>query len=162
MAYNPNRKKAVSNVRITDDELLLLYQDQIDRISELKGNQWRVSHYGLLIQGAIVGLIATANGAPGPSWKIVTTIVSILGAGVASWLIHQFQGKIWHRRNALEDLSKKPPDSFHDVRKKLRQKRKESSPPWGRWDDDRQFTAVFFGVQSLGLMVVIWKLYFAN
>ena len=116
---------------ISPEEIRLLYQDQIDRISELKANQWRMSRYGLLIVASIFGVALTsalAGGHLSETLKIVLTIVAVVTAvGVLS-LIHEFQGKTVHRRRALKilaTLSDAPTGTFSEVRADLRERRQQ-------------------------------------
>ena len=152
---------------ISPEEIRLLYQDQIDRISELKANQWRMSRYGLLIVASIFGVALTsalAGGHLSETLKIVLTIVAVVTAvGVLS-LIHEFQGKTVHRRRALKilaTLSDAPTGTFSEVRADLRERRQQPIGHFKRWSDDWIFQIVFFYMFALAVVAVCWVIYSA-
>ena len=88
------------NAPITEPEMLLLYQDQIDRIRDLKADQRQIAYYAVMAQ---VGVVATSRlvdlGDDGTRILMALIIASSLGA---LYFINESQRRLAKRREAIQ------------------------------------------------------------
>lgn len=101
---------------ISKEQILLLYRDQLDNIRDLKSNQWKISHYGLIAQAAIFSVYNLSKVSSCPiTYGFVLLSFSV--SGLCIWVINQMQRMIAKRREALVYLSDELTKTFSDVRK---------------------------------------------
>jgi len=142
---------------ISKEQILLLYQDQLDNIRDLKSNQWKVSHYGLIAQAAIFSVYKLL-GFSGCLKVSVFFALSVITFVYCVWIINQMQKLVAKRREALVDLSKNPAGSFSAVREKLRCNRKEK-PKEFRWKNEFPYGFMFLFAQLFGAVAVIFLIW---
>lgn len=81
-----------------DDQRMVLYQVNVEDTRTLKRNQWRFSHYGLLVQGALVG--THSLGLRLGDWLVLVLLTA--AAGIAIFLILTTQNYIAKLRWQME------------------------------------------------------------
>ncbi len=116
------------DARISEAELLVLYQDQLDNIRDLKANQLRISHYAVAGQAAYIAMTRLVEVSSSSTWVIAAMVVAT--ALAALWVNHLFQHRVAKRREALDTLSKRPKKSFDKVRGDLRKERRRPPKNW--------------------------------
>ncbi len=116
------------DARISEAELLVLYQDQLDNIRDLKANQLRISHYAVAGQAAYIAMTRLVEVSSSSTWVIAHMVVAT--ALAALWVNHLFQHRVAKRREALDTLSKRPKKSFDKVRGDLRKERRRPPKNW--------------------------------
>ncbi len=135
------------------DERLVLYQMATQDIRDLKANQWRFSHYGLLVQAGLVA-VNTMLKVPEPLpfdelWVFCgLSVVTCLGIGV---LIHEAQGRIVRSRRTIDSL-REPKEETH-VEWLRTYGPIAQDPPRKRWKVDKLFAILFFGVQIVAMVL---------
>jgi hypothetical protein len=139
------------------DERLVLYQMALQDIRDLKANQWRFSHYGLLIQAALVA----ANTMLVVPWMLCgLSAVACLGIG---FLIHEAQGQIAQLRPATDSLGDRRDDTMADWSDEFGPKRLNLTELASRapefWKRDRPFAFLFASVQIVATFVAIWVMW---
>ena len=144
---------------ISEDARLLLYQDQIDRIRDLKANQWRISHYGVLAQIAYIALPKFVESSVYLNYaRVNLAVVTLLVVLIWS---DRFQNLIVNRRHALVDLSKCQTKSFFQVRRTLRKKRKKPSKRC-RWTGDWWVLVTILFVQGIAMLIALWTILYPS
>ena len=146
--------KTDKNETITEPERLLLYQDQIDRIRDLKAGQRQIAYYAVMAQ---VGVVATSRlvdlGSDGTSILFALIVASFCWA---LYFINRSQHPIAKRRTALETLSQRPTKSFFEVRAQLRSER-TGAPTKGQWAADKGILVGHFVVQAVAAFLAAWS-----
>ena len=146
---------------ITDAERLMLYQDQLDNIRDLKANQWRISHYGVVAQAAYVATTKLVEASGCATFAIsALAVVTFFGT---IWLNDRFQLRIGMRREALDILSKRPETTFDLVREDLRKKRRLTCSDecksyrrgefTERWEGEMQVLIPIVAVQAVAICI---------
>ena len=139
------------------DERLVLYQMALQDIRDLKANQWRFSHYGLLIQAALVA----ANTMLVAPWMLCGfAVVTCLGIG---FLIHEAQGQIAQLRPATDSLGDRRDETMAEWADKFGPKRLKLTKLALRalefWKCDRTFAFLFATVQIVATFLAIWVMW---
>lgn len=152
---------------IESSELILLYQDQLDNIHDLKDKAWKVTHYSVLGQGAVIALSEVVNRL-NFNEKLELTGLSLAVFAWAVGLVHHLQGRIIGRRKALgylrmlrgcEDFK----ESFDAVWKETREMKRPPKPWWSypkRWNGDRAISfayAMALLTPAVVVTVFIWS-----
>ena len=148
---------------IEKEEFLVLYQDQLNVIQDLKDKAWKATHYSVLAQAGILAL-SKVNSCPVSSQTVVLHIVS---AFVLVWvlaLVSHLQGRVVGRRETLSYLRELRREkgfgrSFEEVWEKIREK-KSSASLHERWKDDRPVECAYLTAALLPALVVwifIWS-----
>ena len=140
-----------------NDERLVLYQMALQDIRDLKANQWRFSHYGLLIQAALVA----ANTMVVAPWMLCgLSVVTCLGIG---FLIHEAQGQIAQLRPATDSLGDRRDETMAEWAGKFGAKRLNLTELASRasefWKRDRSFVFLFAIVQIVATVLAIWVMW---
>ncbi len=138
-------------------ERLVLYQMALQDIRDLKANQWRFSHYGLLIQAALVA----ANTMVVAPWMLCgLSVVTCLGIG---FLIHEAQGQIAQLRPATDSLAVRRDETMADWAEEFGPKRikwlRWPREHWVYWKRDRPFALLFAVVQTVAAVLAIWVMW---
>lgn len=148
----------------------LLYQNAIEDTRYHKNNQWRISHYGLLVQAALVAidgqkvLPTTLSDLPTLGAHIQNSVFSILAwvvFGYALYLIHESQWQIvkWRRATkSLREESEWKNRSIEEWYGKWSPRNQTSPGLWDFreiWKRDQQFKYPFLAVQLIALILAI-------
>ena len=137
------------------DEQLVLYQTCLQDIRDLKANQWRFSHYGLLLQVALVAIETTIKT---PEWSPFDWVWALCALSMAtwlgiSWLICEAQGRIVQWRHAIDSLYEPREETMAEWPRKYGSR--AQCRPRKRWKADRPFAALFLGVQIMAMVLAI-------
>ena len=144
---------------ISEAELLVLYQDQLDNIRDLKANQLRISHYAVAGQAAYIAMTRLVEVSSSSTWVIAAMAVAT--ALAALWVNHLFQHRVAKRREALDTLSKRPTKSFDKVRGDLRKERRR--PPKNcRWSGELRVLIPLTIVQVVAAGLASWAVFAAR
>lgn len=142
------------------DERLTLYRIINQDIRDYKANQWRFSHYGLLIQAALVAVDRIQNK---PVPECVLGVLSAAGFVGVLFLIHEAQCQIAQLRPASDCLADPIKESMAEWTNKFGQKRitefrtfREHREFWAR---DRHFASLFPIVQFVAMFLAIWVIW---
>ena len=149
------------------DERLVLYQVAIQDIRDLKANQWRFSHYGLLLQAALVAagaVLKTQEWLPLEAWILsVLSVVTCLGIG---FLIHEAQTQIAQLRPATESLGVRRDETMVEWAKEFGPKRLKllcrPREHWKFWKRDLPFAFLFSVVQLVAAALAIWVMWLGS
>ena len=141
------------DARIREAELLVLYQDQLDNIRDLKANQLRISHYAVAGQAAYIAMTRLVEVSSSSTWVIAAMAVATALAAV--WVNHLFQHRVAKRREALDTLSKRPRESFDKVRDDLRKERRRPPKNW-RWSGELRVFVPLAVVQVVAAVLALW------
>ena len=141
------------------DERLMLYQIAIQDIRDFKANQWRISHYGVLIQVALVA--ADLKFETSGSWiaELWLSFISVATFGVIIYLIYEILQGIVACRNRYQDLGEPIEESVKTFALKLRERRKPSLDETLKSSQTPLFLALFSSVQIFAMvlaMTAIW------
>ncbi len=147
------------DARISEAELLVLYQDQLDNIRDLKANQIRTSHYAVAAQAAYVAMTRLVE-VSGISAYVLAAMVVTTAAG-ALVVINLFQQRVAKRREALDTLSKRPSKSFDKVRGDLRKERR-CPPKYRRWAGEGRVGIPLAVVQLVAAGLASWAIFAAR
>jgi hypothetical protein len=138
-------------------ERLVLYQSALQDIRDLKANQWRFSHYGLLIQTALVAANTILDAPP------IICVLSVVTWLVTVFLIHEAQARISKWRLAVDSLrieinetNKEWVEKHGPKRVKCEGYRRDSLKYWKR---DRPFALLFAFVQTVAMVLAIWAMW---
>lgn len=136
------------------EDRLLQYETAIQDIRDLKANQWRFSHYGLLIQAAIVAVDSRAEAPQSYTWEVALLGLSVLTCGLIILLIHEAQGNVFIWRRATKSLQEPRKETVTEWLKEFGTKTQNvRRRPWkGR---DWKFMALFFGGQIIGAALAV-------
>lgn len=103
------------------DELLLLYQDSIDIIRDLKRQQWTMTYYALLLYAAIIGAYSliydeTAEGFPVdnllPLFLVIVATMSTIILVLAQFSLRRRRIRLLWMRNYFDKAVEGPPYSI--------------------------------------------------
>lgn len=147
------------DARISEAELLVLYQDQLDNIRDLKANQLRISHYAIAGQAAYIAmtrLVEVSSISTG-----VLAAMAVATALAALWVNDLFQHRVAKRREALDTLSKRPTESFDKVRGDLRKERRCRPENW-RWAGEGRVGIPLAVVQVVAAGLASWAIFAAR
>ena len=152
------------------EERLAAYQNAHQDIRDFKANQWRFSHYGLLIQA---GLIAISTVLKTPSWLPFDARWGLVGLSVATCLgivllIHEAQGQIVQLRPATDSLEVERDETMAEWTEEFGAKRlnwlcrhrEHTIWTWKFWKRDQPFAILFASVQIAAMVLaigVIWS-----
>ncbi len=128
---------------INQHEFNVLYQNQLDTISEFKDKAWKTTHYSVLGQAAVFALSRTSD-CPILAQQWWLTALSVAVFFWAAALVNHLQGRLVGRRQALRYLRGLRSDgdfkeSFDDVWEKIKEKKDPELRWWDlrkRWNDD--------------------------
>ena len=137
------------------DERLVVYQAAIQDIRDLKANQWRFSHYGLLLQAALVAIETTIKT---PEWSPVEWVWGLCALSMWTWLgisllIHEAQGRVVQWRHVIESLREPREETMFEWHRTYGPRAQDL--PRKRWKLDRSFAALFLGVQIVTMVLAI-------
>lgn len=147
------------DARISEAELLVLYQDQLDNIRDLKANQLRISHYAVAGQAAYIAMTRLVEVSSSSTW--VLAAMAVATALAALWVNHLFQHRVAKRREALDTLSKRPTKSFDKVRGDLRKERRRPPKNW-RWSGELRVLIPLTIVQVVAAGLASWAVFAAR
>ncbi len=137
------------------DERLVLYQIATQDIRDLKANQWRYSHYGLLIQAALVAANTVLK-----TQELILCGLSVLTCLGIGFLIHEAQTQIAQLRPATDSLAIRRDETMAEWTKEFGPKRLKwlcwPRGHWKFWKRDRFFGFLFAGVQIVAMVLAIW------
>ena len=148
------------------EERLVAYQIAVQDIRDLKANQWRFSHYGLLSQ---TGLVAASTVLKTPGWLPFDAPWGLVGLSVATcWvivlLIHEAQGQIVQLRPATDSLEVQRDETMAEWTEEFGAKRLNwlcrPREHWRFWERDRLFGILFAFVQTVAMVLaigIIWS-----
>ena len=151
-----------------DNERLVLYQIATQDIRDLKANQWRFSHYGILIQAALVAanVMSEANVMfESQEWLPFIALWTLCALSVAACLgigllIHEAQTRISQRRHSIESLSVRRAETIAEWATKFAPEGLNwlCSPQehWELWNRDQLFAYLFAFVQIVATALAIW------
>ena len=131
------------------------YQTTIQDIRDHKANQWRFSHYGLLVQAAIVAFL-TQFDTMSPSGKLILVALSVAAYCVVISLVHEAQTKIAQGRSRHRALLSSPSEAWLEFATTIKDRAKTA--PNRPWEDDQRFRLLLYGVQLIGMGLAIWSI----
>ncbi|MDH5527836.1 MAG: hypothetical protein OEY97_11075 [Nitrospirota bacterium] len=140
----------MGNEELTDrehEELRLLYQVSVQDLAFFKNQQWRTSHYGLLLHAAIVLInyqLLPSNTGVAP--KILLTAAPALVLGVAWWFLRRLRQAVQVRRARLEACRGSFTKKFESAWKAMEKGADDASAVFG----------VLLGIQIVGAVVTFW------
>ena len=136
------------------DERLATLQSALQDIRDLKANQWRFSHYGLLIQAALIAIDFRVEVPESCTWEIVLLFLSALTCGSIVWLIHEAQGQIVRWRRATDSLQEPRKETVTEWVEEFGPRNQKT--PCRFWKGrDLNFKTLFFGGQVVGAVMAI-------
>lgn len=141
------------------DERLVLYQIAIQDIRDVKVNQWRISHYGVLIQAALVAADLKFENSGSHTAECLLSIISVGTFGAIIFLIYEGLQGIAACRNTYRDLGEPIEESVKTFSLERRERRKPSLDETLRSPQAPLFLAIFSSAQiiAIGLtMTAIW------
>lgn len=137
---------------MSPDERHMDYRTTIQDIRDHKANQWRISHYGLIAQAAIVALHAQFE-TISPYGKLALIAVSLAALCAFISLVHEAQTRVAQGRRRHLALLSDPSEDWLQFTEKFRDMAKTA--PGNPWETDQRFWVCLYSIHFMAMIMVL-------
>ena len=137
---------------MSPDERRMDYQATIQDIRDHKSNQWRISHYGLLAQAAVVAFQGQIVTLP-PTGKLALIAVSLAALCAVISLVHEAQTRIAQGRRRRQALLSDPGEDWPQFTEKFENRAKTAAG--NPWRTDQRFRLCLYAVHFTAMIMVL-------
>ena len=137
---------------MSPDERRMDYQATIQDIRDNKSNQWRISHYGLLAQAAVVAFHGQLDSLP-PYGKLALIAVSLAALCAVISLVHEAQTRIARGRHRRQALMSNPDEDWPRFTEMFGDRAKTAAG--NPWQTDQRFRLCLYGIHFTAMIMVL-------
>ena len=137
---------------MSPDERHMDYRTTIQDIRDHKANQWRISHYGLLAQAAVVAFHGQIVTLP-PTGKLALIAVSLAALCAVISLVHEAQTRIAQGRRRRQALLSDPGEDWPRFTEMFEDGAKTAAG--NPWRTDQRFRLCLYAVHFTAMIMVL-------
>ena len=137
---------------MSPDERRMDYRATTQDIRDHKSNQWRISHYGLLAQVAVVAFHGQIDTLP-PTGKLALIAVSLAALCAVISLVHEAQTRIAQGRRRRQALLSDPGEDWPQFTEKFGDGAKTAAG--NPWRTDQRFRLCLYAVHFTAMIMVL-------